>query len=98
MQVTVSGHHVDLTNSLRDYVSQKMDKLERHFERATNVDVILEVEKIRHKAEATIQVPGGSNLHADSTQDNMYAAIDSMVDKLDRQVLKYKDKLTDHHR
>ena len=99
MQITVSGHHVDLTQSLRTYVNQKMDKLERHFQQATNVDVILEVEKIRHKAEATIHVPGGKrSLHADSTQDNMYAAIDLMIDKLDRQIIKHKEKLTDHHR
>ena len=97
MQLNVTGHHIDLTESLHNYVEQKMEKLERHFDNVTNVHVILSVEKSRHKAEATIHVTG-ANIFANSENDDMYAAIDSLIDKLDRQVKKHKDKLTDHHR
>lgn len=99
MQVSVTGHHVDVTDSLRDYVNSKLERLERHFDHVTNVHVILSVEdeKLRQKAEATLHLSGG-NVFADSVQENMYAAIDSLVDKLDRQVKKHKEKVTDHHR
>lgn len=97
MQIDLTGHHVDITPALRDYVNGKFERLERHFDNVTDVHVILSVEKVRHKAEATIQVSGG-NLFADSVEDDMYAAIDALVDKLDRQVKKHKEKLTDHHR
>lgn len=97
MQIDLTGHHVDITPALRDYVNDKFERLERHFDNVTDVHVILSVEKVRHKAEATIQVSGG-NLFADSTEEDMYAAIDGLVDKLDRQVKKHKEKLTDHHR
>ena len=97
MQITVTGHHVDVTDSMRDYVTGKLEKLERHFDNVTDVHVILSVEKLRQKAEATVHVSGQS-LYADDVQEDMYAAIDGLVDKLDRQVKKYKEKLTDHHR
>ena len=97
MQIDLTGHHVDITPALRGYVNDKFERLERHFDNVTDVHVILSVEKLRHKAEATIQVSGG-NLFADSVEDDMYAAIDGLVDKLDRQVKKHKEKLTDHHR
>ena len=97
MQMNLTGHHVEVTTSLRDYVTSKVARLERHFDHATNIHVILSVEKLRHKAEATLHVSGG-NLFADAVQDDMYAAIDSLIDKLDRQVKKHKEKLTDHHR
>lgn len=97
MQIDLTGHHVDLTPALRDYVNGKFERLERHFDNVTDVHVILSVEKLRHKAEATIQISGGS-LFADSVEDDMYAAIDGLVDKLDRQVKKHKEKLTDHRR
>lgn len=97
MQIDLTGHHVDITPALRGYVNEKFERLERHFDNVTDVHVILSVEKVRHKAEATIQVSGGS-LFADSIEDDMYAAIDGLVDKLDRQVKKHKEKLTDHHR
>lgn len=97
MQLNVTGHHVDMTESLQNYVETKMEKIERHFDNVTNVHVILSVEKQRHKAEATIHVTG-ANIFADSENDDMYAAIDALIDKLDRQVKKHKDKLTDHHR
>lgn len=97
MQLNVTGHHIDLTDSLQNYVETKLEKLERHFDNVTNVHVILSVEKQRHKAEATIHV-AGANIFADCENDDMYAAIDALVDKLDRQIKKHKEKVTDHHR
>jgi len=97
MQLNVTGHHVDITTSMHDYVSHKLEKLERYFDHVTNVHVILSVEKLRQKAEATMNISGG-NLFADAEDEDMYAAIDSLVDKLDRQIKKHKEKLTDHHR
>jgi len=97
MQLNVNGHHVDVTPSMHDYVSQKMERLERHFDHVTNVHVILSVEKLRQKAEATLHISGG-NLFADAQDEDMYAAIDAMVDKLDRQIKKHKEKVTDHRR
>ncbi|HLF13254.1 MAG TPA: ribosome-associated translation inhibitor RaiA, partial [Gammaproteobacteria bacterium] len=80
---------------LRDYVGAKLAKLERHFDHMTDIHCILTVEKLLHKAEATVHV-GGGTIHADSTEEDMYAAIDMLVDKLDRQVKKHKEKITDH--
>ena len=97
MQINLTGHHVDLTPPLRDYVNSKMERLERHFDNVTDIHVILSVEKLRHKAEATMNVSGG-RLYADATEQDMYAAIDALTDKLDRQVKKHKEKVTDHHR
>lgn len=97
MNINLTGHHVDITEPLRDYVNSKFDRLERHFDHVTDVHVVLGVEKLRHKAEATMHISGGT-LFADSIEEDMYAAIDGLVDKLDRQVKKHKEKLTDHHR
>ncbi|BAZ93422.1 MAG: ribosome hibernation promoting factor [Gammaproteobacteria bacterium] len=97
MQIILTGHHVDITDALRDYVNSKMERLERHFDSVTDVHVVLSVEKLRQNAEATINVNGGK-IFADSTDEDMYAAIDALVDKLDRQVVKHKEKLKDHHR
>jgi putative sigma-54 modulation protein len=96
MQLTVTGHHVDVSPALRDYVATKLAKLERHFDHVTDVRCILTVEKLMHKAEAIINLSGGT-IHADSIQEDMYAAIDGLVDKLDRQVKKHKERVTDHH-
>ena len=97
MQISVSGHHIEVTNPLREYVESKLDRLERHFDKITNIHVILSVEKQRQKAEATVHINGAS-LFADCTNEDMYASIDSMADKLDRQIKKHKEKLKDHHR
>ena len=97
MQINLTGHQMDITDSLRSYVETKFERLERHFEQMTNIHVILSVEKERNKAEATIHVSRG-NIFADSEQEDMYAAIDTLVDKLDRQLKKHKEKLTNHHR
>ena len=95
MQVSLSGHHVDITDSLRNYVNDKIDRLDRHFDKAMDIHIVLTVEKLRHKAEATLHV-SGSNLHADDVQEDMYAAIDGLIDKLDRQGKKHKEKIKDH--
>lgn len=96
MQLNVTGHHVDITIALRKYVVNKLEKIERHFDNVSDVHCILTVEKLRHKAEATVSLNGGK-IYADATEEDMYAAIDGLIDKLDRQVKKYKEKLGDHH-
>ncbi len=97
MQLNITGHHVDVTDAMHDYVTEKLARLERHFDHVTNAHVILSVEKQRQKAEATVHV-SGARLFAESEDGNLYAAIDDMVDKLDRQIRRHKEKLTDHHR
>jgi len=97
MQIHLTGHHVDITEPLRDYVNEKMDRLERHFDNVIDVNVVLEVEKQRHKAEGTLLL-SGNRIHAEAVEADMYAAIDALIDKLDRQVVKHKEKVTDHHR
>ncbi len=96
MQLNLSGHHIDITPALRAYVADKMERLERHFEHVTNMHVVLSVEKLRQKAEATIHV-SGANLFANAENEDMYAAIDALTDKLDRQIKKHKEKIKDHH-
>jgi putative sigma-54 modulation protein len=96
MQLNVSGHHVEITDSLRDYVGVRIEKIGRHFDIVSDVQCILTVEKLRHKAEATASVNGGT-IYCDNTEEDMYAAIDGLVDKLERRVRKYKEKLVDHH-
>lgn len=95
MQINLTGHHVEITDSLRDYVNEKIGRLERHFEKVSNTHVILSVENVRHKAEATVNM-SGNNIFAEATEDDMYASIDALVDKLDRQVKKHKEKLKNH--
>ena len=95
MQINVTGQHMDVTESLSSYVNSKFEKLERHFDNVIDVHVILSVEKVRQKAEATIYI-SGNNVFADATHDDMYAAIDSLMDKLDRQVVKHKEKNSHH--
>ena len=95
MQVSLSGHHVEITESIRNYVNEKIDRLNRHFDQALDIHVVLTVEKLRHRAEATLHV-SGANLHAEDVQEDMYAAIDGLVDKLDRQGKKHKEKIKNH--
>jgi putative sigma-54 modulation protein len=95
MQISLTGHHVDVSSALKSYVDSKFERLERHFDHVINVRVILSVEKLRQKAEATIHI-NGANVFADSVHEDMYAAIDGLIDKLDRQVIKYKEKKSDH--
>lgn len=95
MQLNLTGRHVEITDSLREYVTNKFAKLERHFDHINNVHVILDIEKLSQKAEATMHVNGGE-LFASTEHQDMYAAIDGLVDKLDRQVIKHKEKLSRH--
>jgi putative sigma-54 modulation protein len=95
MQLNVSGHHIEVTDALRGYVESKIEKIQRHFDLVSDVNCILTVEKLRHKAEARVNVNGGT-IYADNTEEDMYAAIDGLADKLERRVRKYKEKLVDH--
>jgi putative sigma-54 modulation protein len=95
MQVIVTGHHLEITDSLRAHVNSKFDKLGRHFDNVTDVHVILSIEKLMQKAEATVHI-NGAKLFAEDHQEDMYSAIDDMVDKLDRQITKHKEKVGSH--
>lgn len=95
MQINITGHHVELTPALREYVHNKFEKLERHFDNITNVQVTLSVEKQRQSAEAVVYIAGGE-LFATSENEDMYAALDGLTDKLDRQIIKHKEKLKSH--
>jgi putative sigma-54 modulation protein len=95
MQLKLTGHHVDVTPALRGYVEKKLDRVVRHFDHVIDVHCVLTVEKLEHRAEATIGV-SGAVIHADAIHGDMYAAIDALADKLDRRVRKHKEKLGDH--
>lgn len=95
MQINLTGHHIDVTDALKSYVETKFGRLARHFDHVINAHVILSVEKLSQKAEATLHVNGGK-VYADAVHEDMYAAIDALIDKLDRQVLRFKDKRNDH--
>jgi putative sigma-54 modulation protein len=97
MQITITGHHIEVTDSLRNYVQEKFQRLERHFDQVIDTHVILSVEKLVQKAEATVHV-NGANLFAEDAQTDLYAAIDGLIDKLDRQTIKHKEKLSGHNR
>ena len=91
MQLNVSGHHVEVTDPLREYVESKFERLQRHFDQITNTEVTLVIEKMVQKAEATLHI-SGADLFAAAESDDMYAAIDALADKLDRQLIKHKEK------
>ncbi|WP_330927377.1 ribosome hibernation-promoting factor, HPF/YfiA family [Candidatus Sororendozoicomonas aggregata] len=91
MQVNISGHHVEVTEALRDYVTKKLERLGAHFDCITNVQVTLSVEKLVHKAEAILHTRG-ADINAAAESEDMYAAIDQLSDKLDRQLVKHKEK------
>ncbi|OAN16536.1 hypothetical protein A3K86_10215 [Photobacterium jeanii] len=95
MQINLTGHHVEVTDSMRDYVHTKFEKLERFFDKINNVHVILNVEKLQQVAEATLHINNGE-IHAKADSEDMYAAIDALTDKLVRQLNKHKDKLNSH--
>ena len=97
MNLQISGHHIEVTPALREYVETKLDPVIRHFDQVTGVSVVLSVEKLKQKAEVTLHVPG-KDMHAEESSEDLYAAIDVLFDKLDRQVQKYKQKIQDHHR
>lgn len=97
MRIDTSGHQIDVTPALRDYVNDKFARVSRHYDHHAEARVILSVDKLEQKAEATIAT-AGKTLHADAIAQDMYAAIDLLADKLDRLLIKQKEKMTDHHR
>jgi len=97
MQLEVTGHNIEVTQALRAYISEKTERLVRHFDNLISAHFVLRLDKLEHTAEATISVGGRTNpIHADAVSEDMYAAIDGLIDKLDRQVRRHKDKVTDH--
>lgn len=96
MNLNISGHHVEITDAMRAFITDKLQRVERHFDQLIDAEVILHVEKIRHRAEAKLNA-SGTTLFAESTEDDMYKAIDDLMHKLDKQVLRHKEKLKDHH-
>jgi putative sigma-54 modulation protein len=96
MQLSVTGHHIEVTEALRGYVEKKLERITRHFDQVLDVHCVLTVEKLEQKAEATVHV-SGSSIHVNAVDPNMYAAIDALTDKLDRCVKKHKEKRGDHH-
>ncbi len=96
MNLQLSGHHLEVTPAIRSYVIDKLNRISRHFDHVIDVNVILSVNKLDHKVEATVHVRG-KDIHVECIDPYMYAAIDGLADKLDRQILKHKEKIVDHH-
>jgi putative sigma-54 modulation protein len=97
MQLNISGHHLDITEAIKQYSLAKLSKIEHHFDQVININMILEVVKDAQKAEATIHV-SGADLFAKAESFDMYNSIDQMVNKLDAQIRKHKEKLNDHRK
>ena len=95
MNLNITGHHVEVTPALNDYVTGKLDRVIRHFDHVTSVHVILSVAKLKQKAEVTLHVRG-KDITASADDADLYAAIDAVTDKLDRQVVKHKEKNNNH--
>ena len=95
MNLHLSGHHLEVTPAIRDYVTGKLDRITRHFDHVIDVNVILSVEKLKQKAEASVHL-SGKDIFVESDDADMYAAIDILIDKLDRQIIKHKEKHFDH--
>jgi putative sigma-54 modulation protein len=95
MQINISGRHVEVTESMKEYVTSKLERLNNHHDRITSTNVILSVDKLIQKAEATVHV-SGKDVFADASHEDLYAAIDSLADKLDRQLIKHKEKMRSH--
>ena len=96
MNLNISGHHLEVTPAIRSYVTDKLSKAIRHFDHVINATVMLSVEKLIQKAEVTIHLRG-KDIHAEASDEDLYAAIDLLSDKLDRQVLRHKDKVQNHN-
>ena len=97
MNLQISGHHLEITPAIHEYVTGKLERVTRHFDNVIDVNVILSVDKLKQKAEVTVHLPG-KDVYVESIDEDLYAAFDSLVDKLDRQIQKYKQKVQDHHR
>lgn len=96
MNLNVSGHHIEVTPAIRNYVSDKLARIKRHFDQVMDASVTMQVEKLIHRVEINLHVRG-RDFHAQAKDGNMYAAIDLMADKLDRQIVRHKEKSADHH-
>ena len=97
MNLQISGHHLEITPAIHDYTTGKLERVIRHFDNVIDVNVILSVDKLKQKAEVTVHL-SGKDVFVESTDEDLYAAIDSLADKLDRQIQKHKQKIQDHHR
>ena len=97
MNLQISGHHLEITPAIHAYVTEKLERVTRHFDNVIDVNVILSVDKLKQKAEVTVHL-SGKDVHVEAVEEDLYAAIDSLADKLDRQIQKHKQKLQDHHR
>ena len=97
MNLNITGHHVDVTPAIRSYVEEKIGRVTRHFDHVIGVSVVLSVEKLRQKAEVNVHLPG-KDIYVEHVDGDLYAAIDALADKLDRQILKHKEKISDVHR
>ena len=95
MNLHLTGRHVEITPAIREYVVSKLDRINRHFDHVIDVNVVLAVDKLRHKAEVNLHTRG-KDIHVEATEADMYAAIDALIDKLDRQVVKHKEKISEH--
>jgi putative sigma-54 modulation protein len=95
MNLNLTGHHLNITPALRDYVVAKLDRVTRHFDHVIDVTVVLTVDKLEHKAEVNLHTRG-KDIHVEVIDADMYAAIDALIDKLDRQVVKHKEKRAEH--
>ena len=97
MNLTITGHHLEVTPAIHEYVEAKLERVIRHFDHVTHVSVIMSVEKLRQKAEVTLHVRG-RDIFAEADSEDMYATLDTLIDKLDRQLLKHKEKTGEHTR
>lgn len=95
MNLHITGHHIHVTPAIRDYLSTKMERVNKHFDHVIDVNVIMSVAKLHQKVEATMHVRG-REIFCESTQEDMYAAIDALIDKLDRAIIKHKEKHFGH--
>ncbi len=96
MNLNINGHHLEVTPAIRNYVIEKLDRVKRHFDHVIDASVTISVVKLVQRADVTLHVRG-KDIHAEASHENLYAAIDALADKLDRQVLRHKDKLTNHN-
>ena len=97
MNLQISGHHLEITPAIHDYVTGKLERVTRHFDNVIDVNVILSVDKLKQKAEVTVHL-SGKDVYVEVIDEDLYAAVDGLVDKLDRQIQKHKQRVQDHHR
>lgn len=95
MQIDFTGHGMDVTDSLKTFTQEKFARLERHFDKITSIHVTFHIEKLNQNAEATILISKGE-IHASASSNDMYTTVDELVDKLNRQLIKHKEKMSDH--